>query len=113
VFSFGIYGASILSFNEFSHRNICPTILNIPACYIILICLVIPLIVHVIKAKNIVYFIFTGLAWCIVFYGSVMQFSGYIECPKTNTNVPMCYISLLLFSALIFLKLMQQRKLKK
>ena len=104
IFLFGIYGAGTLVYKEIVNGDICPKILNIPACYIIMVCLVIPLIIHLIKGSNRIYFIFTGLAWSIATYGSIMQFFKIIECPKTAEGIPMCYISFIMFSLLILLK---------
>jgi hypothetical protein len=104
IFLFGIYGVGTLVYKEFVYGNICPNIVNTPACYIIMVCLVIPLIIHLIKGSNSIYFMFTGLAWSIATYGSIMQFSETIECPKTEEGIPMCYISFVMFSLLILLK---------
>lgn len=112
VFIFGIYGAGILVYNEFSQGNICPKLLNIPACYIILACLVIPFLAHVFKKDNIIYFTGTGIAWSIAFYASIMQISGVIECPKTSAGIPMCYISFAIFTLLIVLKIKEFKKVK-
>ena len=110
IFLFGIYGAGTLSYKEFAYGNICPKIVNIPACYIILACLVIPLIIHLVKGSNSIYFMVAGLAWSIATYGSIMQISGIIECPKTDGGTPMCYISFAMFSLLILLKAIDLKK---
>lgn len=107
IFLFGIYGAGTLAYNELIYGNICPKIINVPACYIILSCLIVPFIIHLIKENNSVYFIFTGLAWSIAIYGSIMEFLGVSKCPKTDTGIPMCYISLAIFTFLILLKIIQ------
>lgn len=110
VFLFGIYGAGTLVYKEFSYGNICPKIVNIPACYIIMACLVIPLIIHLTKGSNSIYFMFTGFAWTIASYGSIMQFLKTVECPKTAEGIPMCYISFVMFSLLILLKVIELTK---
>lgn len=104
IFLLGIYGAGTLVYKEFVYGNICPKIVHIPACYIIMVCLVIPLTIHLIKGSNSIYFMFTGLAWIIATYGAIMQISETIECPKTEEGIPMCYISFVMFSLLILLK---------
>ena len=103
----GLKGAGELVIEEFKTGNGCPKILQIPACLIILICFTVPLIIHIIKKLNILYFIFTGIAWSIAFTASIMQFLGNAECPKTSTGDPMCYYSLLIFSSLIILKIIE------
>ena len=104
VFAIGILGAGDLVYSEFKLHNICPKLIGIPACYIILACFIIPLIVHLFKGKNYIYFAFTGLAFIIALTASVMEITGLGECPKTAGGTPMCYYSLLLFSSLIDIK---------
>ncbi|WP_299778884.1 hypothetical protein [uncultured Formosa sp.] len=50
------------------------------------------------------YFIGTAIAFLIAFYGTIMQVSEIIECPKTSTGIPMCFISLSIFTTLIITK---------
>ncbi len=104
VFAIGIVGAGLLVYEEVTHYNICPKLLGLPACYIILACFVIPFLTHLFKLSNYLYFAFTGLAFFIALTASIMQFTGYGECPKTASGTPMCYYSLLMFSSLILLK---------
>ncbi len=101
----GLIGAGGLVIDEFKTGNGCPKIIYIPMCLVILICFLVPLIVHLFIKKKILYFIFTGLAGSIALIASIMQYMGNAECPKTNSDTPMCYYSLLLFSGLIILKL--------
>lgn len=100
----GLKGAGELVIEEFKTGDGCPKILNIPVCLVILICFIIPFIVHLLNKLHILYFIFTGIAWSIAFTASIMQFLGKAECPKTSTGNPICYYSLLIFSSLIILK---------
>jgi len=65
VFIVGIIGASLLVYDEIKTTNVCPKLLGIPACYIILVCFIIPFIVHLVKGRNSVYFLFTGIAFTI------------------------------------------------
>ena len=105
VFSIGIIGAGLLVYNEITLTNVCPILLGIPACYVILACFVIPFLVHILKEKNSIYFLFTGIAFIIALIASIMQFTGFGECPKTSNGIPMCYYSFLLFTILIVLKI--------
>lgn len=105
LFIIGILGTGSLVIEEIQTGNGCPKFLAIPVCIIILICFIIPLVVHILKRYNILYFLFTGLAVTIATIASVLQLTGYGECPKTEDGVPMCYYSLFLFTGLILLKL--------
>ncbi len=106
VFAIGTVGAGLLVYDEVTQYNVCPKLLGIPACYIILACFVIPFITHILKWNNRIYFIFTGFAFAIALVASIMQFTGNGECPKTANGTPMCYYSLLLFSSLILFKIL-------
>jgi len=112
VFLVGIVGAGLLVYDEIKTTNVCPKLFGMPACYIILICFIIPFIVHLIKGKESVYFLFTTIAFTIALVASIMQFTGFGECPKTGNGTPMCYYSLLLFSLLIFFKVIVLRNNK-
>jgi len=101
----GLIGAGSLVLEEFKTGEGCPKIMHIPMCLVILICFLIPLIIHVLKKRNSLYFLFTGLAGSIALVASIMQYLGNAECPKTSNGTPMCYYSLLLFSSLIILKI--------
>jgi hypothetical protein len=104
VFSFGIYGAGELVYKEYLFNQVCPQLLGIPACYVIMACLIIPLLVHIFNLSNYIYFIGTGLALTIATYGSISQLIGVVDCPKTSNGIPMCYISLFIFLTLVVLK---------
>lgn len=112
VFSIGILGAGLLVYDEIKTTNVCPKLLGIPACYIILTFFIIPFFTHIVKGKNVIYFLFVGIAFVIALVASIMQFTGLGECPKTDNGTPMCYYSLLLFTALIFLKIVIIKKQK-
>lgn len=104
LFVVGIYGTVGLVFTEITVGNGCPKINAIPACIIILICFILPFISHILKKWNFIYFFFTGVAALIAFYATTMQLTGNAECPKTEGGMPMCYLSLLIFTTLIILK---------
>ena len=102
----GLYGSGGLVWNEIQTGNGCPKIWIIPACAIVMLCFLIPLIVHLFKKYNSIYFVFTGLALIIAIIASVIQFNGLGECPKLDNGTPMCYLSFVLFSILITLKIL-------
>ena len=52
----GLLGAGGLVFEEFKTGKGCPKVMHIPMCVIILICFIIPLIAHILKKWNILYF---------------------------------------------------------
>ena len=109
IFAFGIYGASDLVIGEINQGNVCPKILGIPACYIIMACFVIPLLIHVANKLTSWYFTFTSLAFSIAAFASYYQYNGLAECPKAANGTPMCYYSLAIFTSLIVLRMIYNR----
>lgn len=108
---FGLYGTYGLVAHEFEVGHICPRILSIPACYIILGCFLLMLVSHLplLPDHNVLYYLGSGIAVSIATFGSVSQLSGSMECPKTSGGIPMCFISFGIFATLIALKLWQVR----
>ena len=113
VLFIGIFGAGKLVLEEFKTGDGCPKILGTPMCLVILICFIIPLISQLLKKWNFAYFLFTAIAASIALPATIMQFIGKAECPKTTTGTPMCYYSLIIFTSLIVLKIIEIRIHKK
>lgn len=104
ILLFGFYGAGNLSLaNYHKPGGICPKLIGVPACYIILSCLIVAGIGQL-TGSNWAYFLATGLAAGIAIAGTIGQLSGVMECPKTGGGTPMCYLSLTMFGSLILLK---------
>ncbi|MFI8605311.1 hypothetical protein ACIGCP_12665 [Cellulophaga baltica] len=106
----GTIGVGGLVLEEVQTGNGCPKIGMVPACIIVLFCFLVPLVAHLKKKWNVLYFLFTGLAFVIAIIASVMQYLGHNECPKTDGGIPMCYLSFAIFSLLITLKIIQLKK---
>lgn len=114
VILLGLSGAIPLVQNEFTTGNICPQIIGIPACYIILVCLILAIVSHsnLFKDHWKLYFLGILIALSIATFGSVSNLLGYIECPKTENGTPICYLSFLLFSSLFILKIIEKTGMK-
>jgi len=108
---FGLNGTIGLVQKELTVGNVCPKLVGIPACYIIFACLVLVAVSHsgLLKDKAKLYLIGAGTAWLIALSGSVGQLMGWMECPKTASGIPMCFLSLALFSSLLLLKWLAKR----
>jgi hypothetical protein len=110
----GIISSGNLVLGEISNEGTCPKLGVIPACYLVFLCFLIPLIVHIsqgftlsealTKRLNIIYYLFTGFALTLATYASIGQVIGKIQCPKTDFGLPMCYISFVIFLSLVLLK---------
>ena len=102
-----VYGTFGLVANEWKVGDICPKILGIPACYIVLVCFAVALISHLIPSKSSkwMYFLFVGVVTAIATTGTLGELTGTAECPKTASGTPMCFISLAICLSLLFSKL--------
>lgn len=98
-----------LSYDHWMNGEVCPSLIGIPACYIILFCVVLLFISHfrLVNDKNIGFYFGTGLPWLIAFYATVKQALQIIQCPKSSSGIPMCYLSFGFFSALLILKYLE------
>lgn len=103
---FVLFATGNLAWNELEIGNVCPKLVGMPACYIILACISTALLSHlqILPGKNVFYYAGAGLAGSIALAGTIGNLVGIIYCPKTSTGIPMCYLSLLFFSTLIILK---------
>ena len=104
----GLSGVVPLVQTEFSQGDVCPKIIGIPACYVILACLLSIIIGHINMVKKAEYWYFIGvmIALFIASYGSIFNYLGKVACPKTSTGIPMCYLSYLIFFGLFVFKLL-------
>lgn len=109
VLLFGLYGAGQLSWANFqSPEGICPKLLGLPACYVILSCLLLAAGSHLL-AYNPTYWLATGFAASIAVVGTVGELSGTLSCPRTGSGTPMCFLSLAMFASLMVLKVLAVR----
>ncbi|MCR9288097.1 MAG: hypothetical protein NXI23_12010 [Bacteroidetes bacterium] len=107
----GLNSVFSLAKEEATIGNICPQLLGIPSCYIILGCLVMILISQAgwLKDRLWLFIIGAGIGSSIAIFGSVGHFLGWLDCPKTHGGTPICYLLLALFSTLIFLKYLERK----
>lgn len=105
---FAIYGSSGLVMKEWALGNICPKILSIPACYIVLICFTGTLLGHLLSSSGgkWLYFVFVGVVTLIASTGTIGELTGTAECPRTNGGAPMCFISLTICISLLAAKIL-------
>lgn len=106
-----LYGVVPLVWKEFSQGDLCPKIGGVPACYIIFACVLLMFIsqLKVLNDTYKLYFTGAGIASSIAAVGSLMNIMGKTKCPTTENGTPMCYLSLLLFSSLLLLQLVQNK----
>ena len=97
VLGFATYSALVLSLAEMKTPGTCPALGPVPACYVVLLGYGLGLIGHLLSRLRLGTGLFVfGLAipTILAVIGTVGQLGGFIECPKTDGNTPMCYLSL-------------------
>lgn len=102
----GMLGILPLVQKENTLGNICLKLLDIPVCYIMASCLILVFVslLNTIGNKKYLFFMATGISLGIVIIASAGNILGFMSCPKTDSGIPMCYLFIILFAALIFLK---------
>ncbi len=99
--SLGVIASIILVYKEISLSNYCPRVFDIPACYIVLLSFLLVL-GSVILNNKYIFGIGTSLGLILAVWFSYNQLIGKNVCP-VFTNIPLCYVSLLTFMAIIIL----------
>jgi hypothetical protein len=105
ILLFAIFGSSGLVMDEWNQGHICPKILGIPACYIVLGCFIIALIAHFFPNGKWFFFIFIGIVTTIASTGTIGEITETAKCPRTSGGIPMCFISLAICLSLLTLKI--------
>ena len=107
ILLFSIYGSFNLSMVDFQKKDVCPKVLGIPACYIVLLFFGLALSAHVFKGylgKDIWYYGFMAVPFLLALGGTITELSGKEICPRTPGGIPMCFISLGICTTLLILK---------
>ena len=109
ILLFAIYGSGTLSLNDYRVKNVCPKILSIPACYIVLACFTGAFFGHIFsfEKSDWLYFGFVGIVTLIASTGTLGEFFGFAKCPRTNGGTPMCFISLGICLSLLASKILE------
>lgn len=107
---FWTFWAWVLSLDELQNWPICPKLLGMPACYIILAAFITLFLLHLLKISKNYFYILISIPIGIALYGTTFQIFGWVECPKTNWGIPMCFISLWMFSSLLCFKYFLSKK---
>jgi len=101
-----LYGTYSIVASEWHNGQVCPTILGIPACYIIFTILITALVTHLMNNKwpDRAYYTVVIIALSIATYGSLGELMGFADCPETGGGIPMCFISFGIFLSLLLMK---------
>ena len=107
ISTLGLVFAMYLVISEIAQPGFCPTFLQIPACYIVLVAFLLVSISCLVRNRLFNWVLFdmgatVGLFLAIWF--SRNQFLGLKECPKL-LDIPMCYGSFIIFLSLWVMKI--------
>lgn len=91
---------------EFTIGNICPDFLLFPACYIVLLNLILLFILHIFS-KELWFLLVNGFGIVLVGFASFKHYIGEIQCYIIEHGIVSCYIFLLLFLIFLLLKAVQ------
>ncbi|PHR72424.1 MAG: hypothetical protein COA66_06855 [Arcobacter sp.] len=92
----GLYGAFTLSLNSFLGSSICPSVYNIPLCYVVFFSY--GMMFVTLSLKNHIKAIFFLSACFVVFLialiGTFLELFLDNICPINKLEIPLCYLSL-------------------
>ncbi len=95
----GLYGVVKISYATLSGGEQCPSLLRVPACYIIALAYAAMLLAFFARKKSWSSWLFrAGLltAFGFALVGSVTELLSGNACPITASGLPLCYVSLAL-----------------
>jgi hypothetical protein len=109
----GVYGAFAVSASNFNQASVCPHILFVPVCYLVLLCyvLIAAAWVHMWMAKtpklvNVRHYIFVSsslIVFMLAVLGSAGVLLGISQCPVTDSGIPKCFFSLAIITSILVL----------
>lgn len=95
LLAFASYKAGALSLEQWNNPGACPSIGPVPACYLVLAGFLLALIGHLGHFRKL-FFAGLGFPTALALFASIGEIGGFVECPKTESGTPMCFISLAL-----------------
>ena len=99
IFSVYLVGMDLI------HSDFCPKILGIPACYLVLLAFILVIISNFFKIflNNLIFYLGWLIGFILALWFSFNQIVRIDNCPLFF-EIPMCYLSLILFVIILFIK---------
>ncbi len=108
----GIVYSIYLVVRELLQKGYCPDFFGTPACWFVLLAFVVVFLSTLLKkGKSILFYPGAILGLVLAINFSVKQLLSIDECPKMF-NIPLCYVSFLVFAVMILLFVLSRRKKK-
>jgi len=93
----GLYGAASVSYTTITGVAPCPAVGFVPACFVVFVGYLLMLVVTIVMAQRRSHWLFL-VGWVSVFLlafiGSLFEMANGATCPKSNTGLALCYVSL-------------------
>ncbi len=102
----GLISTIILVASDIIIGNVCPKVIGIPLCYVVLL-LILTVIFSHLKKLTILYFAAASVGLIIAVIMSILQINDCAQCPKAFEIIPMCYLSIILFGSLLGFKILE------
>jgi len=102
----GLYGALSVSYVTITGTSPCPSIGGIPACYVVLFgysMMLLATLLHKHLKSKMIFLIGWLPVFLLAFVGSMLEISNGNTCPKNESGLPLCYVSLTLAIAVALL----------
>lgn len=93
----GLYGALSVSYSTLTGTSPCPNVVGVPACFVVLAGYALMLAASLLKPAHRFKSVFL-LGWLPVFLlaatGTIFELSNGNTCPKSDSGLALCYVSL-------------------
>ena len=117
LFVFSLYvlsGIIPISIKQFQSGGACPLIGPIPACYIVSVAYTAMGVAAILWTKKLVWLFILGALPVIglALSGTTLELFGHPTCPRSESGLPLCYLSLVvgLMMAIVFLIVLKIEK---
>lgn len=113
----GLYGALSVSYTTITGTSPCPSIVGVPACFVVLLGYSMMLVATIInRQKNVRWLFVAGWlpVFLLAFVGTLFEIGNGNTCPKSSTGLALCYVSLsfAVAVALLYFFILKLQKIK-
>lgn len=112
LLAYAAYGALELSLTDYRHKDVCPKLFGIPACYLVFLSFAMLFFLQIFRIRKLYFYLVLAFPLLLALVASVMELAGIEVCPRNAGGTPMCYFSLLLCGLILILKMLQLRPQK-
>ena len=102
----GLYGAANVSFDTLTGIAPCPRVVGIPACFVVLAgysCMLLALVLKLTARLKRLFLIGWLPVFLLALIGSILELMNGNTCPKSESGIALCYLSLMFSVAVIAL----------